>query len=149
MVEPIIAASGLTALYRPMMIRQKLTGALLGIFLSCGGSSPVPTASTFALTLGNFESWCAITVTQPSGTSLPNGATAPSNTIRLAAGTVVKLHGEPSSASFEWAPSAGSGGWSGAIDSGQNPLSKDTAVTLNADKTVSVCCPFTNGAGCL
>ena len=49
----------------------------------------------------------------------------------------------------EWAPLAGSGGWSGAIDSGQDPLSKDTTVSLNADKTVSVCCPFTNGAGCL
>jgi hypothetical protein len=131
-----------------MPIRQRLVGALFGLLLSCGGSSPTPATSTFALTVSNFQSWCAVTVTQPSGTTLPNGATAASNKITLAAGTVVKLHGEPSSASFEWAPSAGSGGWSGAIDSGQNPLSKDITVTLNADKIVSVCCPFTNGSGC-
>jgi hypothetical protein len=130
-----------------MPIGQKLSSTLIGILLSCGGSSPPPVVN-FALTVSNFDSWCAITVTQPSGTVLPNGATGASNKVTLAGGTVVKLHGEPAGGSFEWAPSTGHGGWSGAIDNGQDPLSKDTTVTLNADKTVNVCCPFKDGTGC-
>ncbi len=131
-----------------MPTRRKLAGVLLAVLFSCGGANPAPAVSTFLLTLSNFDSWCAITVTQPSGTALPNGATGSTNTIKLATGTVLKLHGAPSSASFEWAPSAGHGGWSGDIDSGQDPLSQDTTVTFDANKSVSVCCPFTSGSGC-
>jgi hypothetical protein len=121
---------------------MRLTIALVVALLACGGSNGSPPdagPSNFTLTLSNFDSWCAITVVSPAGTTLPHA---------FASGTVVMLHGEPASASFEWAPSAGHGGWSGAIDSGQDPLSKDTKVTMSADKAVGVCCPFANGTGC-
>jgi hypothetical protein len=114
---------------------------------SCGTSSTVP-SGTFTLTIANFASWCAIAVTQPAGTALPNGASGATNVLSLPANTVVRLHGEPASSTFIWAPSAGKGGWSGGIDSNQNPLSKDTQVTLSASKAINVCCPFADGTGC-
>lgn len=143
-----------------MSVRLKLSAALAGLVCACGSSmdsttATGPTGSTgttgstsFNLTLSNFEAWCAITVTQPAGTTLPAGASGSNNVVAFPSGTVVKLHGEPASSYFEWAPSTGHGGWSGAIDPGQDPISKDITVTLTENQTVNVCCPFTNGSGC-
>jgi hypothetical protein len=140
-----------------MSIRLQLVAASCLAALACGtsydssggqGTPGTTTGNTHNLTLSNFEAWCAITVAQPDGTSLPNGATAANNVVALPAGTVVKLHGEAAGSAFEWVPAGGRGGWSGAIDPGQDRLAKDVTVTLDGDKTVNVCCPFTNGTGC-
>jgi len=105
-------------------------------------------SASFTLNLTNFAAWCTLSVTQPSGATFPNDASAPANSLVLPAGTVVKLHGEPADSDFVWPQMGDTGGWSGDLDPGQDPLSKDVTVTLGADKTVNVCCPYVGGTGC-
>jgi hypothetical protein len=111
-------------------------------------NSPDASVPEVKLTVSNFLAWCAITVAQPSGATLANPPTSATNSLTEPAGTVVVLHGAPASAAFEWVPAGGVGGWSGAIDPGQDPKGTDVTVTLDASKTVDVCCPFTDGSGC-
>ncbi len=110
--------------------------------------APDASATTATLFIDNFLAWCAVTVTQPAGATLTDPATSASNSLTAPIGTVVVLHGEPASASFEWVPAGGTGGWSGDIDPGQDGKSKDVTITLTGEKSVSVCCPFTDGTGC-
>ena len=107
-----------------------------------------PSGSTATLTVADFDSWCSLSVTSPANTSLPNGASSASNTITLPLNTAVTLDAEPNSG-FIWASTtARAGGWSGTLDSGTDPLSKSITVTLSANKSVKVCCPFPDGSGC-
>src|SRR5947209_15252991 len=104
-----------------MTIHRWVAGAAGAMLLACGSSpagnpdsgnpdsgnpdsgNPDAGAATHTLALSNFDGWCTVTVTQPAGAAFS------SNNLTVDAGTVVKLHGEPASSSFEWAPSAGHG----------------------------------------
>lgn len=114
---------------------------------STGTTGDTSGATMRKLTINNVLSWCTISITNPA-TTLPNGATAASNVVSFPDGTVVHLHGDKASSSFKWATSASEGGWQMGVDAGQDPVSQDTVVTMTSDKTVKVCCPFTNGSGC-
>src|SRR6184192_585425 len=128
-----------------MPLRQ--SAFLAGAFLFMGCASSTESTSTFSLTVNNKLSWCTVSVLAPTNVTLPNGGTATTNTITLAAGTIVSLHAEPGQ-DFIWASSSAQGGWSGDLDVGTDPISKTIAVTLTSNKTVAVCCPFPSGTGC-
>jgi hypothetical protein len=125
-----------------------LASALLFVGCSSSSDSSGTPAGTATLTVADFDSWCALSVTSPANTTLPSGASGASNAITLPVNTVITLHAEPNSG-FTWATTAArGGGWSGTLDSGTDPLSKSINVTLGASKSIKVCCPFPDGSGC-
>lgn len=141
----------------PMTQRYVVALASALLFASCSSSSdssttpPPPPSSipgTATLTVANFDSWCTLSVTSPANTPLPGGATGTSNAITVAVNTVVSLHAEPTTG-FTWPSTAAAGvGWTGTLDSGTDQLSKSINVTVDASKSIRVCCPFPNGSGC-
>lgn len=88
------------------------------------------------LTIDNFLAWCSVSVDGGAATANPPPAQFPS-------GTVVSLFGQPVSPTFIWGYWRFTDGDQGAHDTSQN-----TTITMASDRTVFVCCPFTNGSGC-
>jgi hypothetical protein len=126
------------------------------VFAGCSKShdastitAPPPGSSqTATLSISNFDTWCALSVTSPANITLPNGASGATNTVTQPVGTTITLHAEPN-VGFIWpSAAAGSAGWTGGIDASSSALSKTVTVTLTANKSVGVCCPFPNGTGC-
>lgn len=122
---------------------MKLQLALLAAALcaACGGSTP-PGASTFGLTIDNFDAWCdvtakvgATTVATLTGTT-QSGAISPMQ----AAGTTIALTATPHGG-FTTAR------WQGATTSDMSG-NATYVMTSAAGQTLTVCCPFSNGTGC-
>jgi hypothetical protein len=130
------------------MPRNGLLGA--GLLLAFGANAaahepgPVGTTDTifangfedFTLTIDNYLAWCSV--------SVDGGATTPNPPpTQFPPGTVVPLFGEPVSATFIW------GYWRFTdADAGGHDTNQNATVTMGSDRTVFVCCPFTNGSGC-
>lgn len=91
----------------------------------------------FTLTIDNFLAWCSVSVDGGVATANPPPTQFPP-------GTVVPLFGQPVSSTFIW------GYWrfTDAEPGGGHDTSQSATVTMSADRTVFVCCPFTNGSGC-
>jgi hypothetical protein len=125
------------------------------VFANCSKSKDAPTittpggsAQTATLTLSNFDAWCTLSVTSPASATLTSAGNSASNTITATVGTAITLHAEPNTG-FIWPTTAsGSAGWTGSLDGGTSSLNKTVTVTLTANKSVGVCCPFPNGTGC-
>ena len=93
----------------------------------------------FTLHVTNVLNWCDLTVDgATTKASSPPDAT-------YSAGTVVHLGGAPTSSSFIWGYWTGTDGATGTPAHDTNAM---TTVTMSSDKSVSACCPFTNGTGC-
>lgn len=90
----------------------------------------------YTLTITNYLSWCSVAVDgNPPST---NGMII----LDFPSGAVVPLHGEPASVEFVW------GYWTGTDgDVVNNDPNQDTTVTMNADRNVLACCPFSGGGG--
>lgn len=88
----------------------------------------------YVLTIDNFLAWCSVSVN--SAATTPNPPPTP-----FTPGAVVSLFGQPVSQNFIW------GYWSGTDVPGHDGNQTST-VTMTSDRTVFVCCPFTNGTGC-
>jgi len=88
----------------------------------------------YVLTIDNYLAWCSVSV---------NGAAATANPppTPFSPGTVVPLFGQPVSATFIW-------GYWRFTDVPGHDTNQNTTVTMTSDRTVFVCCPFTNGTGC-
>lgn len=99
---------------------------------------PADAKTGFTLRFTNALNWCDLTV---DGTKFV--ASAPLDK-SYAKDTVVHLHAAPTSATFIW------GYWTGtdAVTGTTHDTAQDATVTMSADKTVYVCCPFPNGTGC-
>lgn len=101
---------------------------------------PADAKNGFTLHIVNQLAWCDITV---DGTKyVPPDE--PPDTV-YAKGTVVHLFGEPESSTFKWGFWLGT---DGQLDGGTQDTSQTATITMNADMTVQVCCPFTNGTTC-
>jgi hypothetical protein len=100
-------------------------------------------AATMAtLTFNNFAVWCKITV---NGTDVFDGSNPPAKPYPI--GTVVNLAGDAKTTSpagqFIW------GYWVGVDPNATvHDTSQTATVTMDTDKTVFVCCPFSDGSGC-
>ena len=124
---------------------NKVTAVLIPLALAaagCGSSNTTgPDAgSTSTLRVSNVLNWCNLTVEGTTST-----ATSPADK-SYPAGTVVHLSAVPTSGSFIWGYWTGTDG--AAASAPKHDTSQTTTVTMNADKTVTACCPFTNGTGC-
>lgn len=89
----------------------------------------------YTLTVQNFLGWCSISI---AGGVSSTAANPPP--IDFPSGTVVPLSGAPASG-FIW------GYWTGTDVAGHD-TNTDTTVTMTADRSVFVCCPFPDGSGC-
>lgn len=91
----------------------------------------------FTLSIDNYLAWCSVSV--DGGVATPNPPPA-----QFVPGTVVSLFGQPVSATFIW------GYWrfTDAAPGGGHDISQNATVTMTSDRTVFVCCSFTNGSGC-
>ena len=87
------------------------------------------------LNIDNYLNWCLVTV----GGHTYNAMSVPAQ--QVPKGTVVNLHADAETAhdvgTFVW------GFWTGT-DPGGKDTSKDTTVTMSADKNIQACCPFAN-----
>jgi|HubBroStandDraft_6_1064221.scaffolds.fasta_scaffold58995_2 hypothetical protein len=119
---------------------------------ACGSSSTGADAQGqgLALTVKNFDGWCAITVEGGSATTLAT------ETVTVTTGTVT-LTAKPASSAFELGPApwhdttgdSGSGDPGTVTGSGANAVSTTTVSGVTAaGKCVWACCPFTSGSGC-
>ena len=104
---------------------------------------PADAKTGFTLHLTNALNWCDVTV---DGTKFTASAPADKS---YAKDTVVHLHADPTpngtgGSNFIW------GYWTGtdAVSGTTHDTAQDATVTMSADKTVYVCCPFPNGTGC-
>ena len=88
----------------------------------------------FTLTIDNYLAWCSVSVDGGVATANPPPAQFPS-------GAVVPLFGQPVSALFIW-------GYWRFTDVLGHDTSQNTSVAMTSDRTVFVCCPFTDGSGC-
>ncbi|MEO7325890.1 MAG: hypothetical protein ABIW82_13780 [Dokdonella sp.] len=88
----------------------------------------------YVLTINNFLAWCTVSVN--GGATTPNPPPTP-----FTPGAVVPLFGQPASAIFIW------GYWRDTDVPGHD-TNQTIAVTMTSDRTVFVCCPFTDGTGC-
>ena len=86
------------------------------------------------LTIDNYLAWCEVSVD-----GAPLSINPPPT--QFTQGTVVPLSAEPASSAFIW------GYWRFTDVSGHD-TSPNTTVTMTSDRTVFVCCPFTDGTGC-
>lgn len=105
--------------------------------ISPAGVSDTIFASGFdehLLTIDNYLSWCSVSVNGAAFTANPPPTP-------FEPGTVVNLFAKPVSGTFIW------GYWS-FTDVPGHDTSQNTTVMMTSDRTVSVCCPFTNGEGC-
>ena len=103
-------------------------------------AKPADAKNGFTLHIINQLAWCDITV---DGTKYVPPNEPPDMT--YAKGTVVHLFGEPESTTFKWGFWLGTDGQN---DGGTQDTSQTATITMNADMTVQVCCPFTNGSTC-
>ena len=90
------------------------------------------------LTVNDYFSWCNVSINGGTPTSTATTQTAVDDA------SVVSLHAEPL-AGFIW------GYWTGTdnVDLATNKdTTQTTTVTMYADRSVFVCCPFASGAGC-
>ena len=126
------------------MLKKLIASLPLALLAAgCGSSSglgPDAGTTTFTLKISNVLNWCDITDegTKSTATSPPDKS--------YAAGTVVHLSAGPTSASFIWGYWTGTDG--AAAGAPHHDTSPTTTVIMSADKTVTACCPFTNGTGC-
>jgi hypothetical protein len=109
--------------------------------LGCGSSKTVAVNNatggpTYTLIIDDSLNWCNITVTPPGTSDVVNTETLTG----IAAGTVVQLSVKPDSG-FTWP-----GSWKGTDDDAST--AETNKVTMNADKTVTVCCPTSVGGSC-
>lgn len=131
------------------MRRNALLAAGLAIAQSAFLASPVAASPTgpgvsdtifangfenFVLAIDNYLAWCTVSVN--GGPFSAN----PAPTV-YAPGTVVPLSGQPASPTFIW-------GYWRFTDVAGHDVNQVTQVTMTSDRTVFVCCPFSNGTGC-
>lgn len=88
----------------------------------------------YVLTIDNYLAWCSVSVNNAAATANPPPTP-------FTPGTVVPLFGQPVSATFIW-------GYWRFTDVPGHDINQNTTVTMTSDRTVFVCCPFTNGTGC-
>jgi hypothetical protein len=130
-----------TALLMPLVLLAACGGSSDG-GSSDGGSSDggADAGSTFTLHITNDLKWCNITV---DGTTTTAASPADKS---YAAGTVVHLSAVPTSGTFIWGYWTGTDGASATAPN--HDTNATTTVTMSANKSVTACCPFTNGTGC-
>ena len=87
------------------------------------------------LTVNNVDAWCTVTINGGVPSSAAQTVTS------FARGAVVTLHGDPINSTFVW------GYWNGT-DAGGTDHNANAAVTMNGDKTVLACCPFSGQTTC-
>jgi hypothetical protein len=129
-------------------MRAYLSLFVVLLVAACGNSGNSPTADAaahadsaasgpdahpgFTLTVSNLQDWCNIS--EDGGTTFVHDP-APT---KYDVGTVVHLQAQPESGTFIF------GYWEGILldDGGSRDTSDTATVTMDADKTVKVCCPF-------
>jgi hypothetical protein len=123
--------------------------AVLVLLVGCGSSYSAPSSTStqtstgtstsggVTLKLEDYLSWCSVSV---NGGAASTDAT---QTLTVAAGTMVPLSATPSSSVFVW------GYWVGT--DGDTSASHDAAqaavVTMDKSKVVQACCPFASDPG--